>query len=59
VYNKFKGDCMAEKRIKTKRLYVRLTDEIYEALDKYSKQNKVTKTKIIEDYLKRLLIKDK
>jgi len=50
---------MAEKRIKTKRLYIRLTDEIYEALDNYSKQNKVTKTKIIEDYLKRLLSKDK
>jgi len=51
---------MAEKRIKNKRVYIRLTDEVYEALNRYSKKNKITKTKIIEDYLKKLLnIKEK
>lgn len=47
-----------EKRIKKRRIMVRVSDKMYEAFTNYSKENKVTKTKIIDDFLKELL-KDK
>jgi metal-responsive CopG/Arc/MetJ family transcriptional regulator len=47
-----------EKRLKTKRIYVRIEDDVYNALDEYVKENSVTKTKLIDDFLRELL-KDK
>jgi len=44
-----------EKRIKSKRIMVRVSDEIYEAFTNYSEENKITKTKIIDDFLSELL----
>jgi len=44
-----------EKRVKTKRLYVRIDDRTYDALEEYIKENDTTKTKIIDDFLKSLL----
>ena len=47
-----------EKRLKTKRLYVRIEDDVYNALNEYIAENATTKTKVIDDYL-RSLLKDK
>jgi len=47
-----------EKRLKTKRIYVRIEDDVYHALDDYIKENGTTKTKLIDDFLRDLL-KDK
>jgi len=44
-----------EKRIKSKRIMVRVDDKMYEAFTNYSKKNKITKTKIIDNFLKELL----
>ena len=44
-----------EKRIKSKRIMVRVSDEMYEAFTNYSEENKITKTKIIDDFLSELL----
>jgi hypothetical protein len=47
-----------EKRLKKKRVMVRVTDELYQALTEYVEEKNTTKTKVIEDFLKHLL-KDK
>ena len=44
-----------EKRLKTKRIYIRLTDKVYEAFNQYVNKHNVTKTKVIEDCLRRIL----
>ena len=44
-----------EKRLKVKSLRVRLSDEVNEALNKYVKDKKTTKTKIIDEFLGGLL----
>lgn len=46
-----------EKRLKIKSLRVRLSDEVNEALNKYVTDKKITKTKIIDDFLE-VLLKD-
>jgi len=47
-----------EKRLKTKRIYIRVDDNIYETFGKYVKENDTTKTKIIENFLRELLKDD-
>jgi len=46
---------MKEQRNKTKTVRVRVSDEIYEAFSKYTKDRNVTKTKIIDGFLEELL----
>ena len=44
-----------EKRLKTKRVMVRVSDELYKAFTDYAKEHSGTKTEIIETFLKELL----
>lgn len=45
----------SEKRIKSKRVMVRISDELYEAFTDYAKENSKTKTEIIDNFLRELL----
>jgi len=44
-----------EKRLKTKRIMVRVEDDLYSAFTEYANKTGITKTKIVEDFLKELL----
>ena len=44
-----------EKRIKVKRIYIRVEDNVYSAFNDYIKENNITKNKVVEDFLKTLL----
>ncbi len=47
-----------EKRLKKREVKIRVTEDIYQALSKYVDSHNVTRTKIIEDFLKELLKND-
>ena len=43
------------KKLKDKRIYTRVTDDMITALNSYVKKKQTTKTKVIEDFLNDLL----
>ena len=47
-----------EKRLKTKRIMVRVNDDLYDTFTEYAKREKTTKTKIIDNFLRDLLKDD-
>jgi hypothetical protein len=52
---KNKGYFMAEKRLKTKSVRVRISNEKFEALNKYVKDKKISKTDLIDSFLTEIL----
>ena len=46
---------MAEKRLKTKSVRVRISDEKFEALNRYVEDKKISKTDLIDNFLTEIL----
>ena len=44
-----------EKRLKNKRIYIRIDDDVFNALNDYIKDKNITKTKLIDNFLRDLL----
>lgn len=47
---------MKEQRNKTKTVRIRVSDEMYYAFSKYTEEKSITKTKVITDFLEKLLV---